>query len=65
MSILLKTAPSWMNSKARELLRFGGTNPPVSYAVHEGLARHCELAASGVPLPSWAEQVGGAAKTRG
>jgi RNA polymerase sigma-70 factor (ECF subfamily) len=65
MFILLMTGPSWMNSEARDLLRFGTARPPVGYAVQEGLARHLELAASGAPLPSWANKLGTVAKTAG
>jgi RNA polymerase sigma-70 factor, ECF subfamily len=65
MFILLMTAPSWMNSEARDLLRFGGARAPVTYAVHEGLARHRELVASGAPSPSWASKVGTVAKSAG
>ena len=65
MFILLMAAPSWLNSEARDLLRFGAARPPVGYAVQEGLARHLELAASGAPLPSWAGKLGTVAKTAG
>jgi RNA polymerase sigma-70 factor (ECF subfamily) len=57
MFILLMTAPSWMHSEARDLLRFGAARAPVTYAVQEGLARHLELVASGAPLPSWAHKL--------
>jgi RNA polymerase sigma-70 factor (ECF subfamily) len=63
MLVLLMGSPSWMNSEARDLLRLGAARPPVTYAVQEGLARHRQLAASGAPAPSWANGLGGAAKS--
>jgi RNA polymerase sigma-70 factor (ECF subfamily) len=61
MLVLLMASPSWMNSEARDLLRLGASRPPVNYAVLEGLSRHRQLAASGAPVPSWANGLGGAA----
>jgi RNA polymerase sigma-70 factor (ECF subfamily) len=60
MLILLMASPSWMNSEARDLLRLGASRPPVHYAVLEGLSRHRQLAASGAPVPSWANALGSA-----
>jgi RNA polymerase sigma-70 factor (ECF subfamily) len=62
MMVLLMTSPSGMSSEARDLLRLGGSRPPVGYAVEAGLARHVALVASATPAPSWANGLGSPAK---
>jgi hypothetical protein len=43
-----------------DLFRLGREQPPVKYAVENGLAHHHHLAKSGAPVPTWGGGLGGA-----
>ncbi|HEY5147774.1 MAG TPA: sigma-70 family RNA polymerase sigma factor [Polyangiaceae bacterium] len=60
MFVVWMASSSWHGSEASDLLRLGSGRHLVRYALEEGLARHKQLAASGVPTPSWAGGAGAA-----
>ena len=58
MIFMMSSGPG---KEAADLLRLGRQQPPIRYAVHEGLARHKQLTASGAVPPEWAQSLGGKA----
>jgi RNA polymerase sigma-70 factor (ECF subfamily) len=59
--LMILMMSSGRGRESADLLRLGRQQPPVRYAVDEGLARHRQLAASGAIPPEWAESLGGKA----
>ena len=59
--LMILMMSSGRSGEAADLYRLGRQQPPVRYAVQDGLAHHQELVAAGAAVPAWAASLGGGA----